>query len=85
MSLPVNKAIWCLTIIFVSASININIAHIFYEILGTFEIFDERAAQNFIISSKDFYEKLNLDQKLRFFNVFKESKNTIYKDMLKCL
>lgn len=85
VSLPVNKAIWCLSIIFVSASININIVRIFYEILGTYDIFDQRAAQNFMISCKDFYEKLNADQKLRFCDVFKECQDSIFKEMLMCL
>lgn len=85
VSLPVNKAIWCLSIIFVSASINLNIVRIFYEILGKNEIFDQRSAQNFMLSSKDFYDKLNVEQKERFRDVFKECQADIFVDMLKCL
>lgn len=85
VSLPINKALWCLTVIFISASINLNIVKIFPEILGKYDSTEDSEAINFIISSKDFYERLTVEQKLKFKNVFIECEDDIYKDLLKYL
>lgn len=85
VSLPINKALWCLTVIFISASINLNIVKIFPEILEKYDSTEEGEAINFIISSKDFYERLTIEQKFKFKSVFIECEDDIYKNLLKAL
>lgn len=85
LSLPVNKSIWCLSVIFLSASINLNLVKIFPEILGKYGLLDKREINNFILFSKDFYDKLTIEQKQKFRDVFINCEAQIYKDLLKCL
>lgn len=77
------KTIWCLTILFISSSINLQLIKLFPEILIRFGDFQTdqiiqndnetdniRRIQLFCLSSKDFYCRLNADQQNVFRNIF---------------
>lgn len=53
--------------------------------MGKYDSTEEGEAINFIISSKDFYERLTAEQKLKFKSVFIECEADIFKDLLKSL
>lgn len=79
---PVNRAVWCLSVIFVSASINQHLVKMFPEILDNFNILNERQVILFRLFTKDFYSRLSADQKLNFKRVLAECTYDIIKDSL---
>lgn len=83
---PIDKTIWCLTVIFISASINLTLIKIFPEVLTNYDdLVDEttpaqavvgdtvaarRRLQLFCLACKDFHSRLSADQKNRFRTLF---------------
>lgn len=79
---PIDKTIWCLTVIFISASINLTLIKIFPEVLAKYDdLVDEttpttqlmsdtvagrRRLQLFALACKDFHSRLGADQKNKF-------------------
>lgn len=79
---PIDKTIWCLTVIFISASINLTLIKIFPEVLAKYDdlvnettptqiavadtIAARRRLQLFCLACKDFHSRLNADQKHSF-------------------
>lgn len=79
---PVNRAVWCLSVIFVSASINQHLVKIFPELLDNFNMLNERQVILFRLFTKDFYSRLSGDQKLNFKKVLSECNYDIIKTSL---
>ncbi|KAG4067967.1 hypothetical protein HA402_010653 [Bradysia odoriphaga] len=79
---PVNRAVWCLSVIFVSASINQHLVKIFPEILDNFNILNERQVILFRLFTKDFYSNLSVDQRLNFKKVLAECNYDIIRTSL---
>ncbi|GAB0090643.1 huntingtin [Sergentomyia squamirostris] len=85
MTLPVEKAVSCLSVIFVSASLNLNLIKIFPEILQTFGELGARQEYIFHEATRDFHGRLNAEQKDKLRNVFLKHESSIYANMLKNL
>lgn len=82
----VDKTIWCLTVIFISASINLQLIKIFPEVVAKYdELVDEtmpmrtsdgdaiaarRRLQLFCLACKDFHTRLSAEQKNSFRTLF---------------
>ncbi|KAJ6637731.1 Huntingtin [Pseudolycoriella hygida] len=79
---PVNRAIWCLSVIFVSASINQYLVKIFPEVLDNFNILNDRQVSLFRLFTKDFFSRLSGDQRLNFKKVLSECSYPIIKTSL---
>uniref|UniRef100_A0A1B0CHM8 Secreted protein n=2 Tax=Lutzomyia longipalpis TaxID=7200 RepID=A0A1B0CHM8_LUTLO len=85
VTLPPAKAVSCLNVIFVSASLNLNLIKIFPEILETFGTLGRREQYVFHEAARDFYGKLSEGQKEKFRSVFLKHESSIYANMLKNL
>lgn len=83
----INKSVWCLTVIFISASLNQNLLKLFPEILSlpSYQQLNEREIDNFILSAKDFYRKLDQQQRTKFREIFRQSDSMVYRSLLQCL
>lgn len=87
----INKVIWSLTIIFISTSLNQFLLRMFPKILNVaHNTFSQNICDNdiqlFILSAKDFYDKLSAQQKDRFRIVFQnKTDNSIFLNMLQSL
>lgn len=97
---PIDKTIWCLTIIFISASINLQLIKIFPEVLAKYDdlvvetkpshftvdtIVARRRLQLFCLACKDFYSRLNVDQKKSFRFLFSDVESQEIQFMLELL
>lgn len=88
LALPqINKSVWCLTVVFLSASLNQHLLKLFPEVLSlpSYQQLNEREIANFILSAKDFYRQLDASQKPRFKQIFQQSDCFIYQSLLRCL
>ncbi|XP_055525151.1 huntingtin [Wyeomyia smithii] len=88
LSLPqINKSVWCLTVVFLSASLNQHLLKVFPEVLSlpSYQQLNEREVTNFILSAKDFYRQLEASQKARFKQIFQQCDCFIYQSLLRCL
>ncbi|XP_055624615.1 huntingtin [Toxorhynchites rutilus septentrionalis] len=83
----INKSVWCLTVIFISASLNQHLLKLFPEILSlpSYQQLNEREVNNFILSAKDFYRKLDQPQKTKFREIFQQNDSAVYRSLLQCL
>ena len=73
ISLPEEKSVWSLTVIFVSASINLHLIKLFPVVLNEFnENLGHTADMSvlFVTAAKDFHSKLTQNQKQRFREAF---------------
>lgn len=71
LTLPLNKAMWSLTLVFLSASINVHLVKLFPEILpttfGDMDNNGERCTALFTLATQDFYSALtSSEQRARF-------------------
>lgn len=97
---PTDKTIWCFTVIFISASINLQLIKIFPEVLAKYDnLVDEttptsatantgdarRRLQLFCLACKDFDSRLSAEQKNRFRIVFANSESHEIQFMLNLL
>ncbi|XP_053669287.1 huntingtin [Anopheles marshallii] len=90
LSFPqVNKSVWCLTVIFLSASLNQHLIKLLPEVLSlpSYQQLNEREINNFIISAKDFYSRLeqNGSQKAKFKEIFRQHDSFIFQCLVQCL
>uniref|UniRef100_A0A182RZC5 Huntingtin n=1 Tax=Anopheles funestus TaxID=62324 RepID=A0A182RZC5_ANOFN len=90
LSFPqVNKSVWCLTVIFLSASLNQHLIKLLPEVLSlpSYQQLNEREINNFIISAKDFYSRLepNGNQKMKFKEIFRQHDSFIFQCLVQCL
>lgn len=88
LSFPqINKSVWCLTVIFLSASLNQHLLKIFPEVLSlpSYQQLNEREINNLILSAKDFYRRLEPSQKAKFKEIFQQSESYVYQSLLRCL
>uniref|UniRef100_A0A182QCB2 Huntingtin n=1 Tax=Anopheles farauti TaxID=69004 RepID=A0A182QCB2_9DIPT len=90
LSFPqVNKSVWCLTVIFLSASLNQHLIKLLPEVLSlpSYQQLNEREINNFIISAKDFYSRLeqNGSQRAKFREIFRQHDSFVFQSLLKCL
>lgn len=81
LTLAEPKAIWCLTVIFVSASLNVHLLKVFPCVLrmakcNSGDGVDKRLVQLFVVAAKDFYDRLTLPQKQMIVDCFTHSKHT---------
>lgn len=87
--LPETKAVWCLTVIFVSASLNVHLLKIFPHVLqlgrGDKSENEEWLLVYFTIAAKDFYNKLCPAQRKMFVDCFMKSSHTIMVSLGKLL
>ncbi|XP_053685344.1 huntingtin isoform X2 [Sabethes cyaneus] len=83
----INKSIWCLTVVFLSVSLNQHLLKLFPEVLSlpSYQQLNEREIANFILSAKDFYRQLEVKQKARFRQIFQTNDCFIYQSLLRCL
>ncbi|XP_062702131.1 huntingtin [Aedes albopictus] len=83
----INKSVWCLTVIFLSASLNQHLLKIFPEVLSlpSYQQLNEREINNLILSAKDFYRRLEPSQKAKFKEIFQQSESYVYQSLLLCL
>lgn len=83
----INKSVWCLTVIFLSASLNQHLLKIFPEVLSlpSYQQLNEREVNNFILSAKDFYRRLDASQKSKFKEIFQQNDSFVYQSLLRCL
>lgn len=83
----INKSVWCLTVIFLSASLNQHLLKIFPEVLSlpSYQQLNEREVNNFILSAKDFYRRLEPSQKVKFKEIFQQSDSFVYQSLMRCL
>lgn len=98
---PIDKTIWCLTVIFISASINLTLTKVFSEVLAKYDdLMDEttptqqrmgdtlagrRRLQLFCLACKDFYSRLGADQKNSFRILFSNIESPEIQIMLNLL
>uniref|UniRef100_A0A1B0GM60 Symplekin C-terminal domain-containing protein n=2 Tax=Phlebotomus papatasi TaxID=29031 RepID=A0A1B0GM60_PHLPP len=85
VTLPPANAVSCLSVIFVSASLNLNLIKIFPEILENFGTLGCREEYIFHEATRDFYGRLSVEQKDKFRSVFFKHESSIYANMLKNL
>ncbi|XP_053680458.1 huntingtin [Anopheles nili] len=90
LSFPqVNKSVWCLTVIFLSSSLNIHLIKLLPEVLSlpSYQQLNEREINNFIISAKDFYARLdgNGTQKAKFKEIFQQHDSFVFQNLVQCL
>uniref|UniRef100_A0A182NCJ2 Huntingtin n=1 Tax=Anopheles dirus TaxID=7168 RepID=A0A182NCJ2_9DIPT len=90
LSFPqVNKSVWCLTVIFLSASLNQHLIKLLPEVLSlpSYQQLNEREINNFIISAKDFYSRLepNGSQRVKFREIFRQHDSFVFQSLLQCL
>uniref|UniRef100_A0A182W2X9 Huntingtin n=1 Tax=Anopheles minimus TaxID=112268 RepID=A0A182W2X9_9DIPT len=90
LSFPqVNKSVWCLTVIFLSASLNQHLIKLLPEVLSlpSYQQLNAREINNFIISAKDFYSRLeqNGSQKSKFKDIFRQHDSYIFQCLVQCL
>lgn len=85
------KAVWCLTVIFISASLNLHLLKIFPRVvqLGKGQqsggSVDPCLVHYFAVATKDFYEKLTKPQKRMIVECFSSSAHDVVKDLGKIL
>lgn len=97
---PIDKTIWCFTVIFISASINLQLIKIFPEVLAKYDNLvdettsmeamadtgdDRRRLQLFCLACKDFDSRLSAEQKNRFRIVFANAESHEIQFMLNLL
>lgn len=97
---PIDKTIWCLTVIFISASINLQLIKIFPEVLAKYDdltdettpkqmtidtISERRRLQLFCLACKDFHSRLNAEQKNKFRILFSNVESQEIQFMLNML
>uniref|UniRef100_A0A182YG60 Uncharacterized protein n=1 Tax=Anopheles stephensi TaxID=30069 RepID=A0A182YG60_ANOST len=93
LSFPqVNKSVWCLTVIFLSASLNQHLIKLLPEVLSlpSYQQLNEREINNFIISAKDFYSRLEPNgggggQRAKFKEIFRQHDSFIFQSLVQCL
>uniref|UniRef100_A0A182SEX2 Huntingtin n=1 Tax=Anopheles maculatus TaxID=74869 RepID=A0A182SEX2_9DIPT len=94
LSFPqVNKSVWCLTVIFLSASLNQHLIKLLPEVLSlpSYQQLNEREINNFIISAKDFYSRLEQNggggggQRAKFKEIFRQHDSFIFQCLVQCL
>ncbi|XP_058457032.1 huntingtin [Malaya genurostris] len=88
LSFPqINKSVWCLTVIFLSASLNQHLLKLFPEVLSlpSYQQLNEREIRNFILSAKDFYRRLEPAQRIKFKEIFQQTDGFVYQSLLRCL
>uniref|UniRef100_A0A182JQB4 Huntingtin n=1 Tax=Anopheles christyi TaxID=43041 RepID=A0A182JQB4_9DIPT len=90
LSFPqVNKSVWCLTVIFLSASLNQHLIKLLPEVLSlpSYQQLNEREINNFIISAKDFYSHLDPNgiQKAKFKEIFCQHDSFVFQSLVQCL
>lgn len=98
LEFPIRKTVWCLTVLFISSSINLQLIKLFPEVLVRFGDFqaaagdrsegeadDTRRVQLLCLSSKDFYLRLNEDQQNVFRSIFTKVDSNEIRLMLKSL
>ncbi|XP_055610862.1 huntingtin isoform X2 [Uranotaenia lowii] len=89
LSFPqINKSIWCLTVMFLSASLNQHLLKLFPEVLSlpSYQQLNEREMNNFILSARDFYRNLDPSQKTKFRDMFQQNhQSSVYSNLLQCL
>ncbi|XP_055853501.1 uncharacterized protein LOC129917148 isoform X2 [Episyrphus balteatus] len=86
LALPQQKGVWALTVIFLSASINLHLIKLFPVVLVEFGELGQQEIVLFQTSAQDFHSKLSADQKTRFRDAFKRfQQNEIFAKMLHSL
>nr|XP_040221323.2 huntingtin [Anopheles coluzzii] len=90
LSFPqVNKSVWCLTVIFLSASLNQHLIKLLPEVLSlpSYQQLNEREVNNFILSAKDFYARLepNGSQRAKFKDIFRQHDSFVFQCLVQCL
>uniref|UniRef100_A0A182PKS6 Huntingtin n=1 Tax=Anopheles epiroticus TaxID=199890 RepID=A0A182PKS6_9DIPT len=90
LSFPqVNKSVWCLTVIFLSASLNQHLIKLLPEVLSlpSYQQLNEREMNTFIISAKDFYARLdaNGSQRTKFKEIFRQHDSFVFQRLVQCL
>lgn len=91
LSLQLNKALWSLTLIFLSASINVHLVKLFPEILpmsfADTDANEERCVVLFTLATQDFYGALtSVEQRVRFKEIIQplsNAKNTLLYSIFK--
>ncbi|XP_058840102.1 huntingtin-like [Topomyia yanbarensis] len=83
----INKSVWCLTVVFLSASLNQHLLKLFPEVLSlpSYQQLNEREIRNFIVSARDFYRRLEPPQKAKFREIFQQNDCFVYQCLLRCL
>ncbi|XP_050082071.1 huntingtin [Anopheles aquasalis] len=85
----VNKSVWCLTVIFLSASLNQHLIKLLPEVLSlpSYQQLNEREINNFILSAKDFYSRLepNSSQRSKFKEMFQQHESFVFQSLVRCL
>ncbi|XP_052866006.1 huntingtin [Anopheles cruzii] len=85
----VNKSVWCLTVIFLSASLNKYLIKLLPEVLSlpSYQQLHEREINNFILSAKDFYCRLDpgSSQRKKFKEIFQKHESFIFQCLVQCL
>uniref|UniRef100_A0A2M4A9U2 Huntingtin n=1 Tax=Anopheles triannulatus TaxID=58253 RepID=A0A2M4A9U2_9DIPT len=85
----VNKSVWCLTVIFLSASLNQHLIKLLPEVLSlpSYQQLNEREINNFILSAKDFYSRLgpNSSQRSKFKEMFQQHESYVFQGLVRCL
>ncbi|XP_049538102.1 huntingtin [Anopheles darlingi] len=85
----VNKSVWCLTVIFLSASLNPHLIKLLPEVLSlpSYQQLNEREINNFILSAKDFYSRLepNNSQRSKFKEMFQQHESFVFQSLVRCL
>lgn len=89
LNLPQAKSIWCLSVIFVSASLNVHLLKIFSHILsikgGDGGQVDPCLVHYFAVATKDFADKLSKNQKQVIVDCLTNSAHEIIQTVGKCL
>lgn len=89
LGLPEAKSIWCLTVIFISASVNIHLLKTFPHLLLIGQrlppAITPRMIHMFAVASKNFYDKLSKSQKPLLLNSFATTKHTVIREVGKRL
>uniref|UniRef100_A0AAG5CW14 Huntingtin n=1 Tax=Anopheles atroparvus TaxID=41427 RepID=A0AAG5CW14_ANOAO len=85
----VNKSVWCLTVIFLSASLNQHLIKLLPEVLSlpSYQQLNEREINNFIVSARDFYFRLDATggQRAKFKEIFQQHDSFVFQSLVKCL
>lgn len=83
LPLSQTKAIWCLTVIFVSSSLNLHLLQMFPHLLRIIQqqkveedYIDPRLIHLFVVATKDFFDKLSKPQKQVIADCFSNSAHT---------
>ncbi|KFB36381.1 AGAP003681-PA-like protein [Anopheles sinensis] len=85
----VNKSVWCLTVIFLSASLNQHLIKLLPEVLSlpSYQQLNEREINNFIVSARDFYHRLDAGggQRAKFKEIFQQHDSFVFQSLVQCL